>query len=198
MTDACMNLRDPEGLLEAMRPVFGAWARRRAVAELQRATGAAERTVWAWRRGELPKSRHMAALARVWGEPFLREVFAPALDGPETIDARLRRVEAEHAAIRASLREGAHVTDDLVVARKRADGRGRGADAAGAAGRGALAAVGRGAALTLFGLALGVAVAQGGGYLDAGDDGPVMRIQRPRGGGAPRRAPVPRARAREV
>lgn len=95
----------------------------------------AYRTVEAWKAGRtLPQEKHLAAMARRWGRPFVEHLFAPLLGLEVDVEARLDRVLADIQ----------HIKGDIEHERKTRGGAAGRAVGRAAAGLGRAVGAGRG------------------------------------------------------
>ena len=201
MTTECAILADDAEAL--VGPRLAAWLRGYDHKTLARMFGAAPQTTKRWKAGELPATKHIAAMLSHWGQGFVDAVLSPVIEDPATLDARAERIEQDMRALRQEIADADVAADRGRVAELASaarPGRGREAVSTGKADqrRAPLAAATRSLGVLICGLALGLGAAQFAGALPTSDDEPTPIMRRaPRGGGG-KRVRAQRARVREI
>ncbi|WP_366655308.1 hypothetical protein [Fodinicurvata sp. EGI_FJ10296] len=103
MTTMTMKAPPDELVAERLR----GWLRAYSAKDVARQLDIRLRTVEAWRVGQTsPNLRYLTAMIALWGEPFVRDIFAPVIeDGGADLPKRLERLEHELRSIRSDYNE---------------------------------------------------------------------------------------------
>ncbi|WP_366656587.1 hypothetical protein [Fodinicurvata sp. EGI_FJ10296] len=103
MTTMTMKAPPDELVAERLR----GWLRAYSAKDVARQLDIRLRTVEAWRVGQTsPNLRYLTAMIALWGEPFVRDIFAPVLeDDGADLPKRLERLEHELRSIRSDYNE---------------------------------------------------------------------------------------------
>lgn len=94
------------------------WVRRAGTTkEVARLFGVAVKTVEHWRAGRAPSPKHLWIMARVWGWPFIEDVFHPACaDGDQDAVRQIARLKHDIAVLEGLIHDGTESVRNSEVA----------------------------------------------------------------------------------
>jgi len=182
MPSQCAFLADD--VEDAIGPRLATWLEQWDHKTLGIMFGASPQTAKRWKCGEVPATKHIAAMLSHWGQGFIDAVLSPLIVDPATLEDRAQRIESDMRALRLEI---AHA-DNRASARRLPElagaapaSQGRGADSPRARSQSRTIAIirrrtGQALGVLLCGIALGIGSAEFIGALPAQDEPtPIVR-----------------------